>query len=206
MWRTSSGDRILQGSEAKLFAEILWDLIDESNLSDHDYSLGIHLFDRLTYGQKISALSIIGKGLLLPDVPPVPLTAVREGSIAVIYHHLKNCIMVEIEEPELGSIWRKKVVLARKECEGEEIPSSECRDMEEWEIEVDSLEDFILWDADYQDEDIFVDDLPEKADMMKKMMGVSKEYYTDIMDDLIEDEIEVKLEELRELCRSIVDG
>jgi len=41
---------------------------------------------------------------------------------------------------------------------------------------------------------------------MKKMLGVSKDYYMHILDDLSEDEIEVKLEELRDLCRSIVEG
>ena len=39
---------------------------------------------------------------------------------------------------------------------------------------------------------------------MKKMMGVSKDYYLDIMDDLSDDEIEVKLKELRKICQSIV--
>jgi len=185
MWRTSEGERILQGAEALLFAEALWDLIDETNLSDdNDYVLGIHSFDRLTYGQKISALSIVGKGLLQPVIPPIPLTSVLEATIAVIFQHLKYCIVAEIEEPQFGTTWRRKIVSAREESGGEEIPSSECPDMEEWGIEVDSLEDYILWDADYQDEDFFIDDMPEKAELMKKMMGVSKEYYTDIMDDL----------------------
>ena len=63
MWRTSSSERTLKGAEAKLFAEALWDFIDETNLSQHgDYVLGVHVFDNLTYGQKICALSIVGKG------------------------------------------------------------------------------------------------------------------------------------------------
>jgi len=205
MWRTSSGERTLEGAEAKVFAEVLWDFLDEINLGpDDDYILGVNVFDRLTYGQKISALSIVGKGLLT-DVSPVPLTAVLEGAVAAIYHHLKNCIMIEIDEPEIGTNWRKKVVSARKECGGEEIPSHDCTDINEWDIEVDCLEDYILWDADYEDEDSFVDDLPEKADMMKETMGVSKDYYLENMDDLNEEEIEAKLKELRELCRSIVE-
>ena len=73
-------------------------------------------------------------------------------------------------------------------------------------IEVACLEDLILWDADYDDEDLFVDDLPEKADMMKEMMRVSKDYYLEILDDLKEDVIETKLLELRGLCQLIVEG
>ena len=77
MWDTSCGKRILDGIEANLFAETLWDLIDETNLNaDNDYILGVDVFDKLTYGQKISVLSIVGNGLLRNDVPCVPLTAV----------------------------------------------------------------------------------------------------------------------------------
>ena len=91
MWRTSSGDRILEGAEAKVFAEALWEFIDEANVNPYDDDeFGIPVFDRLTYGQKVSALSIVGKGLLLPDVSPIPLTAVLEGTIAVIFCHLIN--------------------------------------------------------------------------------------------------------------------
>ena len=136
MWRTSSGDRTFQGTEAKVFAEALWEFIDEINLGpDNDYILGVNVFDRLTYGQKISALSIVGKGLLT-DVPPTPLSAVLEGTVAAIYQHLMNCITIELDEPELGSTWRKKVVLAREECGGEDIPSPDCTELGEWDIEV----------------------------------------------------------------------
>ena len=40
MWRTSSGERTLKGAEAKVFAEALWEFIDETNLGpDDDYVL-----------------------------------------------------------------------------------------------------------------------------------------------------------------------
>lgn len=201
MWRTSSGERTLDGAEAKVFAEALWEFIDEADRYPYD----IHVFENLTYGQKVSALSIIGKGLLQREVPPIPLTAVLEGAIAVIFRHMMNCVIVEIEEPEFRTTWRKKVVSARKECGGEDIPSSDCTEFEEWDIEVGELEDYILWDADYEDEDFFVDEFPEKAEEMKQMMGVSKDYYLGIMDDLSDEEMEVRLEELRGLCRSIVE-
>ena len=42
MWATSCGKRTLDGIEATLFAETLWDLIDEANLNaDNDYILGV---------------------------------------------------------------------------------------------------------------------------------------------------------------------
>jgi len=42
MWRTQYGDRILEGAEAKVFAEVLLNLLDEVTLCDFDdYELGI---------------------------------------------------------------------------------------------------------------------------------------------------------------------
>ena len=49
MWRTQYGDRILEGAEAKVFAEALLNLLDEVILCDFDdYELGILCFDTLS--------------------------------------------------------------------------------------------------------------------------------------------------------------
>jgi len=95
MWRTQYGDRILEGTEAKVFAEALLNLLDEVTLCDFDdYELGIECFDSLTYGQKISVLATIGNGLFRKDVKPVELTAVLEAGIAAVFEHLKNKIII----------------------------------------------------------------------------------------------------------------
>lgn len=207
MWWTSCGERTLEGAEAKVFAEALWDLLDESNLSESDdYGLGISAFDGLTYGQKISILFIVGNGLLRKDVPRVELTAVSEGAIAAVFEHLKNLIIIEIDMPELGTNWRELVVTARKEAEGEEIPPTTCNDPEEWKIEVDSLAEDILWDADYDDADLYVDQPPEKAAWLKSMARIPNNYYLVIADDLKEEEILEKLADLTKLCRAIVEA
>ena len=207
MWDTSCSKRTLKGIEANLFAETLWDLIDEMNLNaDNDYVLGVHVFDKLTYGQQISVLSIVGNGLLRKDVPCVPLTAVLEGAIAAVFEHLKNCILFEIDVPDVRSNWREKVVAAREEAGGEEIPSSCCDDMDEWNIEVDSLAEAILWDADYDDENLFIDQGPETSKALMTMAGIGEDYYVAIADDLEEGEIETRLTELRGVCRSVVEG
>ena len=69
MWHTNNGDRTLEGAEARVFAEALWDFVCEMEVDEGDYDIGLEVFDRLTYGQKVSVLSIIGNGLLNPDVP-----------------------------------------------------------------------------------------------------------------------------------------
>ena len=40
------GERRLEGAEAKVFGEALWDLLDEANLSQFDdYDTGVKVFD-----------------------------------------------------------------------------------------------------------------------------------------------------------------
>ena len=208
MWNTSDGERILKNAEALVFAESLWSFIDESSLNVYDdFDIGITVFDNLTYGQKISVLSIIGTGLLKEDVPIIELTAVLEGAIAAVFIHLMECIEIEIDEPDFSNArWREKVFNARKEMIGEDIPLPDCDDLEEWKLEVDSLHDRILWDTDYASESSFVDGSPENTKLLKTLAGVSNDYYISIADDLNENEIENKLLELRSLCRGIVEG
>ena len=207
MWRTSCGERTLEGAEANVFAEALWSLLDEVSLSESDdCELGVSAFDGLTYGQKVSVLSIVGKGLLRKDVPPVDLTAVLEGGIAVVFEHLRNMITVEIDMPGLGTNWRELAVAARREMEAEEIPAPTCGDLEEWDIEIEELADCVLWDADYDDADLYLDQPPEKSEWLKSMARIPDNYYLAIADDLSEEDIEKKLAELRNLCRSIVEA
>ncbi|MFC1636090.1 hypothetical protein ACFL5Z_14735, partial [Planctomycetota bacterium] len=121
MWRTQYGDRTLEGAEAKLFAETLLSLLDWAVSGRLDYyESGQETFDNLTFGQRISALAVIGNGLLRKDTPLVRLTAVLEGTIAAVFEYLERSIYYEINSPESDTIWRKLVVAARMETEPEE--------------------------------------------------------------------------------------
>jgi len=71
---------------------------------------------------------------------------------------------------------------------------------------VECLEEGILWDADYDDELLFIDETPEKAKELKRLLGISEDYFRAVPDDLSKEEMEAKLVELRKLCRSIVEG
>jgi hypothetical protein len=207
MWRTSCGERTLEDAEARVFAEVLWNLLDEAYLGgSDDYDLGVNAFDSLTYGQKVSVLSIVGNGLLRKDVPPIELMAVWEGGIAAVFEHLRSLIAVEIDEPELGSNWRELVVAARREMEREEILDPTCDDLDEWDIEIQELEYCILWDVDYDDADLYLDQPPEESESLRSMAGISDSYYLGIADDLNDEAIQEKLTQLRKLCRSIVEG
>ncbi len=73
MWRTQYGDRILEGAEAKVFAEALSSLLDEAIMDTlDDYELSIECFDSLTYGQRIWGLIGSSLGLLLPVMLNLP--------------------------------------------------------------------------------------------------------------------------------------
>ena len=101
MWRTSCGTRTLSGVEAKLFARVLWSLLDEvmpDMLGECEY--GVQCFDGLTPGEKASVLSVIGNCLLREDVPAVPLTAVFEGGIATVFQDLREDVSFELDNPE----------------------------------------------------------------------------------------------------------
>ncbi len=205
MWRTECGERILEGSEVRVFAEALSGLLDEaiSGTLD-DYELGIRCFDDLTFGQRISVLATIGNGLLREDVPPIDLTAVVEGAIAAVFQHLKYEIIYEIDVPESRSNWRELVVAARKEEQVGDIPEPTSTDTEEWDFQVERLIDCILWDRDYEDDHIYMDHPPEKTQWLKDMARIPDNYYTAIADDLTDEEAQAQIKELRKLCDSII--
>ena len=205
MWHTNNGDRTLEGAEARLFAEALWGFVSELEVTEGDYDVDLDVFDRLTYGQKVSLLSIIGAGLLRPDEPIRKLTAIVESAIAAVFEHLKTTVIIEIDEPEIKSNWRKMILAARREVGAEDLPDEDCKDEQEWLIEIEELSYLILWDADYEDEDLYIDKQPEDAQALKDFMRIRDDYFLEVPEDLKPNEIKKKLTELKALCRSICE-
>ena len=203
MWHTNSGDRTLEGAEARLFAESLWGFVSELEVTEGDYDVDLDVFDRLTYGQKVSLLSIIGAGLLRPNEPIRKLTAIVESAIAAVFEHLKTAVIIEIDEPEIKSNWRKMILAARREVGAEDLPDEDCKDEQEWLIEIEELSYLILWDADYEDEDLYIDKQPEDAQALKDFMRIRDDYFLEVPEDLKPNEIKIKLTESKNLCRSI---
>ncbi len=195
----------LEGAEARLFAEALWDFVSELEVDEGDYDVGLEVFDRLTYGQKVSLLSIIGSGLLKPDIPMRKLTAAVESAIAAVFDHLKIVVNIEIDEPEIKSNWRKMILAARREVGAEELPKEDCKDEQEWFIEIEELSYLILWDADYEDEDLYIDRPPEEAQRLKDFMRMRDDYFLEIPEDLKPKQIKAELSELKKLCQSICE-
>lgn len=89
MWRTQAGERILQGTEARLIRTALGVLVDqvEEEIDGLRESLefGAPIFDRLQDRQKLALLADVGHHLLCSTDAPPPLTATNESAVAVLY-------------------------------------------------------------------------------------------------------------------------
>ena len=206
MWHTNTGDRTLEGAEARLFAEALWDFLCELEVEGGDFDAGLEAFDSLTYGQKVSVLSTVGNGLLSPEVPICELTAAVESAIAAIFEYLKELVIVEIDEPDIPSSWRKMLLAARKESGAEDLPEEDCEGDEEWLIQIEALSYLILWDYDFEDEDLYIDKPPEEASRLKEYMRIKDNYFVEIPDDLDETAIAAALSKLKALCQKICEN
>jgi len=62
----------------------------------------------------------------------------------------------------------------------------------------------VLWDGDYQDTQLYIDFSPEKSKELRGLMGIPKDYFMTIADDLTDDEAQVKIWELRKLWDSVI--
>lgn len=203
MWHTNTGDRVLEGAEAVVFAQSLWDLGSNIQVFEGDYDVGLHVFDRLTYGQKIYLLSVIAGGLLKADEPVRELTAAVECAIAAVFEHLKGMVAVEIDMQEIETNWRELVLAALHQVEDDDLLDLNNEEHEDWNTVIDGLSYFILWDADYENEDIFLDDVPEDNAVFKDLMRISDDYFMEIPEDLKPEEIEVAMAKIRRVCQSV---
>lgn len=203
MWHTETGDRILEGAEAKLFAEGLLNLVDDVNLNnENDYQLGIPIFDNLIYNQKISILFIISEGLFKKDVPMIELTAFNEGAIASVFEHIKSNLILELEE-NIDTYCRNLVTKALIKVGIEDVPLLKSKRLDDWDWAIVSLSDQILWDSDYLQDEI-LDDSPEIAKLIKTQLGINEDYLIDIPPDPNDDETKTQLRKIRIICRKII--
>ena len=207
MWQTPCGKRTLKRAEARLFAEALLSLLDQEDALRHeDCPLGIECYDRLTYGQRISALGTIADGLLREEVPAVPLTAVVEVAIAAVFEHLKSLVEIGIDEPAWWKDWRKLIVAASREMGAKNMPDPTRDDLAEWELVLQELKDGILADVGHQDAWQRTGQPPKRATWTKQVMRGPEDFLGTSVDELNDEEIKARLSELWEVCRSAIEA
>lgn len=197
MWNTSKGIGTLKGAEAALFAGGLLTLIDDSSVWDfEDYPMGIKAFDTLTPGQQVSALWTIARGLLRDEVEPTQHTAALEGAIATVFRQTEDRLEVGLGDTE-------PVLAARKTFDSEDALPLECVDFGEWQFEIDRIRDRILWDNDFDTNDLALDLPPEEADQFRELMGIPDDYALTIPEDLDQKRMTAALADIRRLCSRV---
>ena len=133
-----------------------------------------------------------------------PVRQARRRCGCGAFEHLKNEAIYDIDEPGCLRPWRKWVVAARQETEGEDIPPVNCKDIDQWKSEVEELADRILWDSDYEDGDMYLDHPPEISKKLIDWMEIDDDYFTAIVEDLTDEQARATIKELQKLCDSII--
>jgi len=204
MWHTERGDRVLEDTEAKVFAGSLLDMIQAGLSDDSEFSAGIPVFDSLTYPQKIAVLHHVAHALFRQDVPMPELTAVLEGAVAAVFQNLQWLVEEEIQTAAGGETFLRKLISqACRNLEVEEVPRPSCDDPDEWSFCVECLHDAVLWDTDYLGEGNFVDLPPERSRALKAEMGVTDEYFLSLAPELPSGEVDPVLADLEALCLEV---
>jgi hypothetical protein len=218
MWHTPSGHRKLKGAEARFIREALGCFADEIEMEvdcDEPYTIGVRLFDRLEWQQKIALLAEVGTALL-DDSPPPKLTAVNEATAAAIYQYIRIGIEIEIDGdvPENKDLdmrsWRRHVLAAIREVDvgppspdpDDELPADNHDDMDEWHPIMDALESFVLHDDDWDMDDLFMDAEPELSRARKDHLSIENDYFTAVPPD----PSEAELVDARAVLRRLADG
>ena len=213
MWRTQIGNRTLKGAEAELVRESLGFMCDmlidefQENIEQWEYEVGV--FDQLACGQRIVVLANVAT-YLLTDTEDFPsLNAINEGAVGAIYENIRGNIQFELDDLKSSSgsleseqsTWRSLVLSACKQSGVEELPDINNLDYFEWDINLEVLEDLVLWDRDFENGDIYFDIDPDQRSSTKNMMGIADDYFTVIAPDPTIEGVERAMKRLLELTR-----
>jgi hypothetical protein len=210
MWAAKDGACVLTGMRAGVFADaadwLLWALEGTQG----EYPTGSSSFDDLTYGQKVSCLGTIVRGLLQEDVPAVEPTLALEAAIIAVYRELWSLAAAEIDDLELGTTFRARIVAAvrerARECgyDAAWIPDLTATDERTWREQIGRLQAEILEDADDLTAESVADLPGHYAREIRQILGISDEYLLTIPDDLKDEQIQQQTAELHALLRAAV--
>jgi hypothetical protein len=75
---------------------------------------------------------------------------------------------------------------------------------DEWNIEIQELSDCILWDADYESDDLLMDRAPEEARELRREMDIDDAYFDAVTEDLADQQAGDRVAELRKVCEGVV--
>ena len=209
VWRTSRGNRTLKGAEAALVRLAMANLKDRV-LEEREFP--IRAFNDLTQPAKWAVMLEVARGLLSEEFEPVELTAINEAAVACMFNVVVELAQIEAEgnrlfpdEPEEFGVRHAIVQAVRRVLEEDgadldHLPDIDCEDDSEWERMVECLADAVLWDNDYQLGDVLLDEDPVEANAGKELFGIDEDYFTAIAPDPSDQEVELIIAELQDLC------
>lgn len=189
MWNTPNGKRILRPNEGRLFlaaANMLKGRIQDSDPLE-DFPL---LFTELTESQQTAEIEIVTQALLA-SADVLPATAVHDAAIYSVYHQLKGEIAIEIDLLDTME-WREQTlktlesVLDPDPEDSDLVPTvAASEDIDAWDFAVEILVDQVLWDRDFQLADSFLDEAPQRAALMRQILGIDEDYFSAPSEDLL---------------------
>jgi hypothetical protein len=138
MWHSPSGDRTLEGAEAKLFRFGLVSLLRRLPAYNAE-----GYFDRLTRGEKLIALAASAKALLDPTEASPEHSAWMESAIYAVYCHMQ----------ERARSSKKVQQLTAAACRQTELCGGELPARRDTAFALEALADLVLWDRDWELED-----------------------------------------------------
>lgn len=186
---------------ARLLDQLLEEARDQERAADVAVETGVDQFDRLEVDARIVLLRDVVAALTDPDVHAPDLTAANEAAVYAVFRFLSTEVKSEIAleadhlsgDPELEApflslgnnpfYWRKMILAAYLEEVGPDDAEEEnldpaCGDADEWNIKLEALADGILWDRDWEIEQI-MDAPPDAAGAIKERMGIAPDYFVD---------------------------
>lgn len=224
------GERVLEGSEALLVRETIASLVDWIAFSEAqgdefcglDFVSGIGIFDALEGTQKLVLIDQAARYLLSPTDEVLPLNAMSEAVVGVIFEHLRQQVRTEIDMQRFGDeedfssdawSWREQIRQTRLSlmdpgdddpyaCEDSVPPLASSTDMSDWDLQIELLADRILWDRDYELADSLLDADPDSAQLHRSSLGISDDYFSAVAPDMLETKVEEMLTGLRQFVNN----
>lgn len=187
MWQTSSGERVLYGAEGNLFRAAVHRLaswLEEYHNAPGELGTGVHVFDELTFEQKLAMLDLVAAALLREGVPAPGLTAVTEGTIGAVFRYLSQLVETEIDEHECEL--RPMISAAAHERHlDKNLPtnSARCAEWHEWHEMIEELSMKILWDLDWDLPQKILDMDPAQRQDIQKQFRIDSGYFTAVAPD-----------------------
>jgi hypothetical protein len=194
MWNTADGLRTLVNAEAQLVRETIDELVDAIRAQidiGESVSLGIVLFDELSWQQQLAMLLKVAQPLLCPTVPAPTSSALLDATVAAIYAQMRVGVEVEIDVQRISTeSWdhdtdrRQEIVRALRERRpNQNWLDAECVVMDEWDLAIEEVRSWVLADEDWNLGQVTLDASPDLARELKSTLGIDDDYFCDVPPD-----------------------